>query len=43
MPHRGYLFVARKTEANFATLVATRGDWVITNVVKNRDLLLFYK
>jgi hypothetical protein len=24
MPHRGYLFVVHKTEANFATLVATQ-------------------
>jgi hypothetical protein len=23
MPHRGYLFVVHKAEANFATLVAT--------------------
>jgi hypothetical protein len=24
MPHRGYLFVVYKTEANFTTLVATQ-------------------
>jgi hypothetical protein len=24
MPHRGYLFVVHKAEANFATLVATQ-------------------